>query len=346
MLLKELTEAFGPTGFEDEVRRVVRRELEAMGLAARTDVLGNVIVQKGDDHAGPRVMLDAHMDEVGLMVTHIGEGRDEGGLLRFRPLGGVDPRVLVSKPVWVGESRIAGVIGAKPIHLQQPTDREKPIPMEQLYIDIGARDADDARRHVKPGDPVVFATEYQELSHGMAKAKSFDDRVGCYILLEALRRWQGTLPVFGAFTVQEEIGLRGAHAAAYQIQPDIAIAIEGTVAHDVVDTPSHGQSTVLGKGPALTVQDGLTIANRRFAEFLWETAKSRNIPVQWRRVKGGSNDFGAIHRIGKGVVGGAISVPVRYIHAPTQVVSLDDVKHAIDLVVAVLDEIAKGGFRP
>ncbi|AEJ43503.1 M42 family metallopeptidase [Alicyclobacillus acidocaldarius] len=346
MLLKELTEAFGPTGFEDEVRGVVRRELDAMGLSVRTDVLGNVIASTGEHHPGPRVMLDAHMDEVGLMVTHIGEGREDGGLLRFRPLGGVDPRVLVSKPVLVGERRIPGVIGAKPVHLQQPSEREKPIPMEKLYIDIGARDADDARRHVKPGDPVVFATTYEELPHRMAKAKSFDDRVGCYILLEALRRWKGALPVFGAFTVQEEIGLRGAHAAAYQIQPDIAIALEGTVAHDVVGTPAHGQSTVVGRGPAITVQDGQTVANRRFAEFLWETAKARNIPVQWRRVKGGTNDFGAIHRVGKGVLGGAISVPVRYIHAPTQVVSLDDVMHAIDLVVAVLDEIAKGGFRP
>lgn len=346
MLLKELTEAFGPTGFEDEVRGIVRRELDAIGASVRTDVLGNVIAAVGETHPGPRVMLDAHMDEVGLMVTHIGEGRDEAGLLRFRPLGGVDPRVLISKPVYVGEKRIPGVIGAKPVHLQEPGEREKPIPIEKLFIDIGARDAEDARRHVKPGDPVVFATAYEDLPHGMAKAKSFDDRVGCYILLEALRRWTGPLPVFGAFTVQEEIGLRGAYAAAYQIQPDIAIALEGTVAHDVVGTPSHGQSTVVGKGPAITVQDGRTVADSRFAEFLWETARKRGIPVQWRRVKGGSNDFGAIHRVGKGVVGGAISVPVRYIHAPTQVVSQDDVQHAIDLVLAVLDEIAKGGFRP
>lgn len=141
MLLKELTEAFGPTGFEDEVRGIVRRELDAMGLSVRTDVLGNVIASTGEHHPGPRVMLDAHMDEVGLMVTHIGEGREEGGLLRFRPLGGVDPRVLVSKPVLIGERRIPGVIGSKPVHLQQPSEREKPIPMEKLYIDIGARDA-------------------------------------------------------------------------------------------------------------------------------------------------------------------------------------------------------------
>ncbi|GMA55715.1 endoglucanase [Alicyclobacillus sacchari] len=343
MLLKTLSEAFGPTGFEDDVRNVIRGELDGRVDEMNTDVLGNLIAVKGAKKPGPKVMLDAHMDEVGLMIVQICDGGAESGLLKFRALGGIDPRVLVSKPVLIGPDRIPGVIGAKPVHLQAPEERQKPIPMDKLYIDIGAKDAADAKAVVKPGDAAVFATRYAEFGDRAAKGKSFDDRVGCALLVEAMQT-EVPYPLYGAFTVQEEIGLRGARAAAYQIQPDIAIALEGTVCFDVVGAPSHGQSTVFGKGPALTVQDAQTIADRRFAEFMWETAKRHGIPVQWRRVKGGSNDFGAIHRVGKGIVGGSISVPVRYIHAPTQVVSLDDVENAGRLLRAVLQEIAEGSF--
>jgi endoglucanase len=284
-------------------------------------------------------MLDAHMDEVGLMVVHV----EEDGLLRFRELGGVDARVLVSKPVRIGPGKRWGVIGSKPVHLQAPDERRKAPRIEQLFIDIGAQSKQDALAVVQPGDVAVFATEYEELGEGCAKAKSFDDRVGCAVLIETLKK-SFALPLYGVFTVQEEIGLRGATAAAYKVEPDIAIALEGTVCFDVVDTPGHDQGTVLGGGPALTVQDSRTIADQRFLEFMVWVAEKHGIPYQLRRVKGGSNDFGAIHTSRKGVMGGAISVPVRYIHAPAQIISLDDYRWTVQLVEAILREIEQGAW--
>ncbi|WP_026962005.1 M42 family metallopeptidase [Alicyclobacillus herbarius] len=339
MLLKELTEAIGPSGFEDEVRNLIRKAARPYADRVYTDVLGNLIVEQNQTAAGPRVLLDAHMDEVGLMIVHV----EDNGLLRLRPLGGIDPRVLVSKPVCIGTDRRFGVIGAKPIHLQKAEERKRPLRMDELYIDIGAKDREDALSVVKPGDVAVFATRFGEIGEGCAKAKSFDDRVGCAILLDALAA-QVPVPLIGAFTVQEEIGLRGATVVGERIRPDIAIAIEGTVCFDVVDAPGHGQSTVMGAGPALTVQDGRTIADTRFLEFMVAVAEKYNIPYQFRRVKGGSNDFGAIHKSGTGVTGGGISVPVRYIHAPAQVISLDDYHNTVRLVRALLEEISRGAW--
>jgi putative aminopeptidase FrvX len=339
MLLKELTEAMGPSGFEDEVRNLIREKVSPHVDRLYTDVLGNLIGEKNVGVDGPRVLLDAHMDEIGLMIVHI----EDNGLLRFRPLGGIDPRVLVSKPVRIGADKRFGVIGARPIHLQSASERQRPLRMDELYIDIGAKDKDDALTVVKPGDVAVFATHYGEIGDRCAKAKSFDDRVGCAILVETLQH-SFNLPLFAAFTVQEEIGLRGATVAAYRTHPDIAIAIEGTVCFDVVDAPEHGQSTVLGGGPAFTVQDGQTIADRRFLEFMVGVAEKHDIPYQFRRVKGGSNDYGAIHRSRAGVVGGGVSVPVRYIHAPAQIISLDDYQNTIRFVTALLQEIAAGAW--
>ncbi|OFW77397.1 MAG: peptidase M42 [Alicyclobacillus sp. RIFOXYA1_FULL_53_8] len=339
MLLKRLTEAMGPSGFEDEVRDVIREEIAGTVDRHYTDVLGTLICEKNVDLPGPRVMIDAHMDEVGLMIVHA----EENGLLRFRALGGIDPRVLVSKPVQIGADKRYGVIGSKPIHLQSAEERRHPLKMEQLYIDIGAKDKEDALSAVQLGDVAVFTTKYEEMGDNAAKAKSFDDRVGCAILVETLKK-SFQLPLFAAFTVQEEVGLRGAGPAAYRIQPDIAIAVEGTVCFDVVDAPGHGESTVMGSGPALTIQDGLTLADRRFLDFMMAVAEKYAIPYQLRRVRGGSNDFGAIHKVREGIVGGAISVPVRYIHAPAQIISLDDYLNTQRLLEAVLTEIQQGGF--
>lgn len=339
MLLKKLTEAMGPSGFENEIRDVIRAEVKPYVDKMYTDVLGTLICEQGVEKQGPRVMLDAHMDEVGLMIVHV----EDSGLLKFRPLGGVDPRVLVSKPVMIGDEKRYGVIGAKPIHLQSPDERRHPLKMEQLYIDIGARDRDDALSTIKLGDVAVFATKFGEIGHRSYKAKSFDDRVGCAILVETLKK-KFDVPIYGAFTVQEEIGLRGATAAGYRINPDIAIALEGTVCFDVVGAPGHGQSTVMGGGPALSIQDSQTIADRRFLEFIMSVAEKNGIPYQMRRVKGGSNDFGAIHKVRAGVIGGAISVPVRYIHAPAQIISQDDYENSIRLLEAVLRAIQEGGF--
>jgi endoglucanase len=340
MLLKRLTEAMGPSGFEDEIRRLIYEEVRPYADRVYTDPLGSLIVETGESKPGPRVMLSAHMDEVSLMIVHI----EENGLLKFRPIGGVDPRILVSKPVSVGKQKIAGVIGAKAIHLQTQSEREKPIGLDQMYIDIGARSKEEAEKAVSPGDTAVFMTEYQEIGERRAKGKSFDNRVGCGVLIETIRK-TFDIPVIYAFTVQEEIGLRGAGPVAYRVNPDMALILEGTVCFDVIDAPEHGTGTVMGKGPAISVIDSSTIANRKMLEHLVQTAESAKIPCQYRRVSGGGNDAGRVHLARNGILTGAVSVPTRYIHAPSQMISLDDYENTIRLVEAFLRSVEKGGLQ-
>ncbi|MFC4768931.1 M42 family metallopeptidase [Effusibacillus consociatus] len=339
MLLKKLTEAMGPSGYEDEIRQVIYEEVRAYADRIFTDSLGNLLVEKNGSKPGPKVLLCAHMDEVSLMVVHI----EDNGLLKFRPIGGVDPRVLVAKPVRIGENKIFGVIGSKAVHLQTQSEREKPISMDQMYIDIGAKNREGAEKAVKPGDCAVFATEYQEIGDRRAKSKSFDDRVGCAVLIETLKK-TFEIPVVFAFTVQEEIGLRGAGPVAFRVNPDLALILEGTICFDVVGAPGHGMGTVMGKGPALSVIDSSTIANRDFLDHMIQVAESSSIPYQLRRVSGGGNDAGRIHNARGGILTGAVSVPTRYIHAPSQMISLDDYENTVRLVEAFLRSVERGGL--
>ncbi|MCY0901178.1 MAG: M42 family metallopeptidase [Firmicutes bacterium] len=338
MLLKRLTEASGPSGFEGEVRDLIRTEAAPYADRMYTDALGSLIVETGLDKPGPRVLVAAHMDEVALMVV----GFTANGLLRFRPIGGVDLRILVAKSVRVGKAKLYGVIGAKAVHLQEAGEREKPLALEQLFIDIGAVSEAQAKEHVQAGDIAVFTTEYEEMGDGRAKAKAFDDRVGCAVLLETMRG-SFDVPVVFAFTVQEEIGLRGAGPVAYRVKPDVAFVIEGTVCNDVAQAPSHAEGTRLGAGPALSVVDRKTIVGRSMLDFLLETARAGDIPVQLRRVLGGANDAGAIHLTEMGIRSGAISVPTRYIHAPSQQISLEDYANTKRLLHSVLVNIGQEG---
>ncbi|GIM48181.1 aminopeptidase [Collibacillus ludicampi] len=340
MLLKKLTEAMGPSGFEDEVRQIIYEEIKDHVDRVYTDSMGNLIAEKDGSLEGPKVMVCAHMDEVSFMIVHI----EETGMLRFRPIGGVDPRVLVSKPLRIGEKKIYGVIGAKPYHLQSGAERDKPLAIDDMFIDIGATSRQDAEKYVKLGDVAVFTTEYEEIAPRIAKAKSFDDRVGCAIMIETLKK-SFALPLSFVFTVQEEIGLRGVGPATYAVKPDIALVLESTVCFDAVDAVAHGQGTVLGQGPALSVIDASTIANRAVLQAIIRTAENHNIPYQFRRVSGGGNDAGRIHNIREGVAVGAISVPTRYIHSPAQVINLDDYEHTVRLVEAFLRAIEKGEVR-
>lgn len=340
MLLKRLTEAMGPSGFEDEIRQVIYEEVREYADRVYTDALGSLIVEKNGTRPGPRVMLSAHMDEVSLMIVHI----EDNGLLKFRPIGGVDPRILVSKPVRIGKQKIFGVFGAKAIHLQTQSEREKPIGLEQMYIDIGARNKEEAERAVSPGDLAVFATDYQEIGDRRAKAKSFDNRVGCGVLIETLKK-SFDIPVIYAFTVQEEIGLRGAGPVAHRVNPDIALILEGTICFDAIDAPGHGMGTVMGNGPAVSVIDSSTIANRKILEHLVQVAESAQIPHQYRRVAGGGNDAGRVHLARGGILTGAVSVPTRYIHAPSQMISLEDYENTIRLVEAFLRSVERGGLQ-
>ncbi|MEW6546985.1 MAG: M42 family metallopeptidase [Bacillota bacterium] len=338
-LLRELSEAGGVSGWEGEVRSIIRARLEQMGARYRTDNLGNLIVYRGpdDERAGLRVMLAAHMDEVGLVVSSI----DKSGLLRFRKVGGIDDRVLVSKSVLVGKARVPGVIGAKPIHLQQPREQENPCRSEDLYVDIGAKSKEEAEKAVRVGDPIVFATRFTRLGERRARGKAFDDRAGCLVLLGVLRETY-RVPVYGVFTVQEEVGLRGAQAAAYAIEPGLGLALEGTVCSDTPGSDEHAQGTRLGHGPAISVMDAATIHNRHVIERLVEVAQKAGIPYQMRRTTSGGNDAGRIHLARAGAAAGGLSVPCRYIHSPASVLDLEDLANTRRLLVEFLHSLEEG----
>jgi len=338
MLLKKLSEAFGPSGCEGEVRNILLEELSPYVSEWRRDALGNLIAVKSHPK-GPRVMLAAHMDECGLMVSSF----DRSGLLRFRKVGGLDDRVLVSKHVVIGPKKIAGIIGAKAIHLQKVEERSQVIPLSGLYIDIGAKSKEDAEKLVKLGDYAVFATEFKTLSETVVIGKSFDNRAGCAILAEILKE-DFALDLFGAFTVQEEIGLRGAGVAAYGIDPDLAIVLEGTTCNDLPPSKEHGYCTTLGGGPAITVMDASVICDRSMIAELIRLAKEHNIPIQFKRSITGGSDGGRINQTKDGVPVVVISVPCRYIHSPVSMLSLPDFNHTLQLVRLFLKSIAEGGL--
>ncbi|AZR72833.1 peptidase M42 [Anoxybacter fermentans] len=339
MLLKRLTEAAGLPGMEDEVRNLIKEEVKDLVDDMRTDALGNLITYKKGKVDGPVVMLAAHMDEIGLMITHI----NKNGLLRFKPLGGIDPRVLVSKKVLIGPKKVPGVIGSKPIHLQNNDERKHAIPLDKLYIDIGAKNKEEAEKLVKIGDGAVFDTKFAEVGEGCVKGKAFDDRVGCSILIELLKR-KYDVSIYAVFTVQEEVGLRGASVVAYDLDPDLALVFEGTTASDVPDMSEHQYSTSLGEGPAISLMDRSVIADRRIVQGLVETARENGLKYQFRRTNFGGTDAGRIHLTKEGIPSAVISVPCRYIHSPVSLMNLNDYNTLIELVDKYLHKIAKGGF--
>lgn len=333
MLLKNLCELNGASGAEGPVRDFLRQEIEPFVDMQKTDKIGNLLAFKNGNLTGPKVMLTAHMDEVALMIVDI----SGDGFLKFRPVGGIDPRILVSKPVRFNES-LVGVIGTKAIHLQKAAERQKSLSFDQLYIDIGAKSKEEAAGKVKLGDYGYFMSPYEPFGEGLLKGKAFDDRVGCAIIVELLKQ-EHNIALAAAFTVQEEIGLRGAKVAAYQIDPDFAIVIEGTVAADVLDREEEEWVTELGKGPACSLMDRATLYNPRLIRWVADIARKKGIPLQFRRGAGGGNDAGAIHVSKTGIPTIVLSVPCRYIHSYTSVISAKDYTACLELVSELLKDL-------
>ena len=321
MFLKELSELSGVSGDEGRVRNFIREKLTAWGIDHDCDSLGNLYAYKNGSKGagkGGELMLAAHMDEVGLMVSSI----EKSGHLRFYKVGGIDETVLVSRPVRVGANAVPGVIGAKAVHLQKKAEREKPLEVDNLYIDIGAKDKDDAAKAVTIGDYVSFAAEAAQLG-GCFRGKALDNRAGCAALLEILgREFPGSFTA--VFTVQEEIGCRGARVAAYRLHPRAALVVETTYAADLPEVKEKDQFTVLGKGPAFTLQDDSLIAHPRVLERLMAVAQEQGIAYQFRRFSGNFTEGGPISRTHEGVPTGVISTPCRYLHGPASLINLDD----------------------
>jgi endoglucanase len=330
MLLKTLSELNGTSGDESLVRNFLAEEIKPYVEKIIIDKLGNLLAFKNQNSSGPKVMLSAHMDEVALMITAI----TNEGCLKFRPVGGIDARILVSKTVSTGAG-VKGVIGAKAIHLQKAAEREKAYTYDQLYIDIGAQSKEEAAGKIQIGDFAYLGTACESFGDGLRKGKAFDDRVGCAILVDLLKQ-EYDFPLTAAFTVQEEVGLRGAKVAAYQLEPDFAVVVEGTIAADVMEREEEEWVTELGKGPACSVIDNRTLYSPKLIRHVAEVARKNNIPLQFRRGASGGNDAGQIHLTKTGIPTLSLSVPCRYIHSWVSVIAEKDFHSCFDLVLALL----------
>jgi tetrahedral aminopeptidase len=332
-LIKKLTEAYGPSGQEAGVRELITAEVRPYADEIRTDVMGNLIVLKKPSLStsastsavgGKRVMIAAHMDEIGLIVTHV----DEKGFVRFAPIGGVNPVSLIGGRVVFADG-LRGVIGSE--KREGPAEEVK---IEKLFIDVGAADRAAAESLVAVGDLCGFDRSFVELG-GRLVAKAMDDRVGCAVMIRALREL-GKSPneISFVFTVQEEVGLRGATTSAYSVHPDVAIALDVTTTGD---TPECRVMPVsLGKGPAVKVKDRGMLAHAGLKNLLVQTAKANGIPHQLEVMDVGTTDGMAMQMSREGVPTGVLSVPTRFVHTPSEMVDLADVTNTVRLLVAFL----------
>lgn len=334
-MLKKLTMTDGVSGDEDPVRNLIIEKIKDHADAWHVDNMGNLIAYKKGTWLNRKVMLAAHMDEVGLLIT----GINENGLLKFKNVGGIETRALVGKRIRIGQDRVPGIIGYKPIHLQDANERKSAVKKSGLTIDIGARDREQAEQSVAVGDTAAFDYDPVEFGDQKMMAKALDDRVGCAILTELLKN-RYPFDVYGCFTVQEEIGLKGAKAASYAVAPDVAIVLEGTTCYDLTETEEHMMSTRLGDGPALTVMDRSVISDRDLLRFIIRTAERRGIPWQTKRTVSGGTDAGRIQVSGTGVRVCTIAVPCRYIHTPVSVMDKRDFFNALKLAEETLAGLA------
>ena len=335
VLVKELASLNAPSAFEDAVRDFIKKH--AICDEIYTDTMGNLICHKKGN--GKKVMVAAHMDEVGLIIKEI----TDKGFLKFATLGGIETAVLVSKKVLIGNDRLCGIIGTKAVHLQTQEELESPTKIKDLYIDIGAKDKESAEKLVSLGDFAVFDGEYTPFGDNLIKSKALDDRVGCAILLELMKENYDS-DIYFTFTVQEEIGCRGAQVAAYNIKPDIALVIEGTTCSDVYGSEPHTHVTTLGKGAVMTAVDGAAISDKGYYDFIMKTAKEEGIKLQIKKTTMGGTDAGVIQRSGYGVKTAVLAVPCRYIHSPVSVMHKEDAESVYLLSKAVLKNIERSAL--
>jgi endoglucanase len=295
--------------------------------------MGNLIALKKGTGASPlRILVDAHMDEVGLMIT----GYDSNGTLKFETVGGFNERTLPGKVVQVGPKKLTGVIGARPVHLLTSSQRNKVVKIDTMRIDIGAKNKEAAQSKVKIGELAAFVTEYEELSSATALGKAFDNRAGCAALVELVQAAPYPFDLYASFSVQEEVGLRGAEVVGYSVHPDAALILESTPAYDLPNEKDVSPNVALGKGPSIYVMDRVTIQDPRLVSHITKTAVAHNIPFQIRKPGGGGTNTAMIQRSRGGIPAATIAVPGRHAHTPAMIINLDDYAHVVQLAEAVL----------
>ena len=339
MVLRELTALRGVSGNEDAVRAYILEKVKQTADEVKVDRMGNVLAtrkaRKRKRSGVSHVALAAHMDEVSMIVL----GANENGLISYDTVGGIDPRVVVSKRVLIGEKEVPGVIGAKAIHLQSAEEMQRVLMHDQMYIDIGARDKASAERLVSPGDYISFDSDWVEFGDALVKSRALDDRVGCNCMLSVL---EGDYPcdVTCAFVVQEEVGCRGSRTALFSIRPDCAIVLEGTTANDLGMVDDYLKVCRVGKGVAISFMDNASIGHPALVKRLREVAEKNHIAWQTKNFVSGGNDGGNLQRNHGALPTAVLSVPCRYIHSPSSVASFKDIEAQYQLVDAFL---AAGG---
>lgn len=334
MLLSDLTMLPGVSGNETPVRKYIYEKIKDRCDEITFDSMGNMTaLMRGTGTLPKKVMLSAHMDEIGMITSRI----TDDGFLKFKTVGGIDPRVMVSKRVLVGDQAVRGVIGYKAVHLQEKSERETTAKAKSLYIDIGAKNKKDAEKRVKVGDYIVFDSAYREFGDGLIKARALDNRAGCAVLM-GLAGCRFDFDLYLCFTVQEEVGLRGAKILANRINPDLALILETTTCSDVHGTEPEDYATVLGNGVAISVIDRSTYYHKELTQFIYSLAQDNSIPIQYKKTAMGGNEAGAVHLACGGVKTAVLSIPARYIHSPSSVISKKDFEAAENLVHLFLQE--------
>lgn len=337
-LLKQICELPGAPGFEKKIRDFIISEVSPLVDTVEVDNLGSVIAVKHGvrNPENKRVMVAAHMDEIGFIVTHI----DENGFLRFHTLGGFDPKTLTAQRVIVhGKKDLVGVMGSKPIHVMTQEERQKLPKTTDFFIDLGMTKS-EVEKYVSIGDPVTRERELVEMGE-CVNCKSIDNRVAVFILLETLRTLNDpAYDVYATFTVQEEVGLRGANVSAHLINPDFGIALDTTIAYDVPGASAHEKITELGKGTAIKIMDASTICDYRMVAFMKDIANKHLIKWQPEILTAGGTDTAGLQRMGKqGAIAGAISIPTRHLHQVIEMAHKEDIASSIELLKACLEGV-------
>lgn len=340
-LLKKLLNASGVSGYEDEIGKIMAQELKKSCDEVRIDNFGNVIAKKGK--GAKKIMLAAHMDEIGLVVKHV----SKDGYINFIKIGGIDDRILPGQRVVIKAKAgdVFGVIGAKPVHLQKEEERKQPLKYEDMFIDIGCKNKEETLKKVNIADSVIFEPNCGVLNGNLCYGKAIDNRLGCFALLKIMERVKNSgVEVYAVATAQEEVGLKGARTSSFKINPDLAIAIDTTVAGDTPLIKETESSIKLGEGVAITMIEasgrGL-IVNSKVKDLFIETAKKNKIKYQIDVVEGGMTDGAMIYMNKEGVLTGVLAIPARYVHCPTGVFSTDDINAAENLAVNIIEGVSR-----
>lgn len=339
-LLEELSLTPAISGNEDKIREIITRELESVADEIETDDMGNLIcTRKGDENA-PTVMLASHMDEIGLMVKYI----DDNGFVKFIKIGGINDQMLTNQAVIIHskDGQVPGVIGSKPPHVTKAEEKNKVIPYTEMFIDIGANDKEEAEKMISIGDMITLRSWFEEYPNDKVMGKALDNRIGCYVMMEIMKRVQSRATIYGVGTVQEEVGLKGAKVSSYRLNPDYAFALDTTLCGDHPGITLEEAPCKMGKGPAVILADrsgdGI-ITPKVMKDMITDAAESKDIKIQLEVSDGGTTDATAIHLNREGIITGVISVPTRYLHTPVSVASCEDIENTIELMVTILNNM-------